>query len=352
MRMPTRKQAGTVALAAGGVTLVGAAAGAAALAWGYDRWRRSRFELRGRVALVTGGSRGLGFAIARELLQRGCRVAICARDGEELERAAGKLQALGAVLPVVCDLTEPNSAVQAVTAVRREWGAVEVLVHNAGIMQIGPWETMSEADFERAMDLHCWAALRLARAVLPGMIARREGRIVNISSIGGLVAVPHMLPYTTSKFALVGLSQGLAAETRRHGVRVTCVSPFLMRTGSQERVHVKGNFEREFAWFAASGVVPGLSQSAGRAARAIVAAAQRGEAQVVLALPGKLAAWAHGVAPSTVAAAMGLAARVLPAAPPEATDRERMGSESYNATTARRLQPIVRRQGRNFNQSH
>ena len=342
-------------LALGGLAVVGTLAGAAAVTWGVKEWKRQRsFDLAGKVALVTGGSRGLGFALARELLHRGCRVAICARDSDALRRAAAKLKPQAPngseVFAFPCDLTQPNAARELVAAVQHHWGPVQVLVHNAGIIQLGPWEEMSQADFQLAMDIHFWAALRLAQAVLPHMISRRQGRVVNIASIGGLVAVPHMLPYTCSKFALVGLSQGLAGEVRRHGVRVCCVCPFLTRTGSQEQVSVKGHHDREFAWFAASGVLPGLSQSADHVARVVARVCERGTAQTTLSLPGKVAAAAHGMAPSAIVALMAQADRLLPTDQGADAGEPRRGRDSYNRWTRRVIQPLIRQDGSRLNQ--
>ena len=373
------KRLAVAAGVAGGAAVLGGAAAVMAGYAGYSWWRRNgspwrgAFEFDGKVVFISGGSRGLGFALAREFLRHGCRVALCARDSGELERAVGKLEAHGHVFAVPADLTEAGAAAAAIAAVRERWQRVDVLVynaHNAGVMQPGPWEQATEEQFRAAMDLHCWAALRLAQAVLPEMIARGEGRIVNISSIGGLVPVPHMLPYTTSKFALTGLSLGLAAEVRRHGVRVTCVCPFLMRAGSQERVQITGQHQRVFAWFAALGNLPGLSTSASHAARSIVRACRHGDAQVVLSLPGKLAALAQGVAPSTVNAVLGTAARALPLeaawrcheqsghplppieARPQATsgsDPAKSGEPPSPASAP--VPPRMHRAGRQFNQS-
>ncbi|MGH9475415.1 MAG: SDR family NAD(P)-dependent oxidoreductase [Terriglobales bacterium] len=356
--MPNKKkvaqQCVRAAAALGGIGLASASVAVAGLAWGYQVWReRRRVDWTGKVVLIS-GSRGLGYAIAREFVNSGARVAICARDPDELERAAGKLQPhagpSGGVFQFSCNLREPAAAAAAVDAVRRHWGPLDVLVHNAGVIQLGPWDSMTEADFAEAMEIHFWAALRLARATLPEMIARGSGRIVNISSIGGLVAVPHMLPYTASKFALVGLSQGLASEVRRHGVRVTCVCPFLTRTGSQEHVTVRGRHDQEYAWFATSGSLPGLSQSAAHVARTVVRVAERGPAQVTLALPGKLAALAHGIAPSTVTALMAQAGRLLPQ--PQAAEgaEVRSGRDSYNPWTSRIIRPLVQQAGSHLNQ--
>lgn len=342
-------------MALGGLTAAGAVAAAAALAWGVSEWRRQRsFDLAGKTALVTGGSRGLGFAIARELLRRGCRVTICARDSDALRRAAGKLEqeapAGAGIFAYPCDLSKPGAAAELVAAVQAHWGSVQVLIHNAGIMQIGPWDAMTEDDFQKAMEVHFWAALRLAQAILPQMIQHRQGRIVNISSIGGVVAVPHMLPYTCSKFALVGLSQGLASEVRRHGVRVCCVCPFLTRTGSQEQVTVKGRHDREFAWFAAAGSLPGLTQSADHVARMVARVCERGTAHTTLSLPGKAAALAHGLAPSATVALMAQADRLLPSGHAPDGHEPRHGRDSYNPWTRRVVQPFIHQEGSRLNQ--
>jgi len=342
---------------AGGATLAAGAAAVAGLSLvAALASRRSSFALGNRVVLVSGGSRGLGFALADEFLRRGARVAICARDPAELDRALQKLSGSsgpgwgeGRVTAVAADLLQPGQATKAVREVEALWGPIEVSVHDAGIMQVGPWDQMPDSAFRDAMELHCWAALELARAVLPGMLRRREGRLVHISSIGGLVPVPHMLPYTTSKFALVGLSQGLATEVRRHGVRVTCVCPFLTRTGSQEHVELRGQHQKEFAWFGASGAFPLTSQSAAHVARAAVNACQRGQAQLTMALPGKLAALAHGVAPSAMVTALAWASRLLPASP-KAPAAARTGAESYGPWTRRWIQPLIRASAQRFNE--
>src|SRR5262249_29078614 len=143
-------------------------------------------------------------------------------------------------------------------------------VNNAGIIQVGPMETMTLADYQEAMRVHYWGPLYTALAVLPQMKQRRAGRIVNITSIGGKVAVPHLLPYVGSKFALVGLSEGLRAELMKDGILVTTVVPGLMRTGSPRNAFFKGQNEAEYAWFKIGDSIPVLTTSAERAARRIV----------------------------------------------------------------------------------
>jgi short-subunit dehydrogenase len=162
------------------------------------------------------------------------------------------------------------------------------------------------------------------------MRARGAGRIVNIASIGGKVAVPHLAPYSASKFALVGFSEGLRAELTAHGILVTTVVPGLMRTGSPRNASFKGRHRAEYAWFAVSDSLPGVSMDVERAARRIVCACRDGDAEVVLSLPAKAAALAHALAPGLVADVLGLVNRFLPEPGGIGTDRKR-GSESESA---------------------
>lgn len=343
--------AATSLTAAGGAVLgtMAVAGGVAAAAYWTWRRRQGHFSLRGRVALVTGGTRGLGFAITRQLLNEGCRVAVCSRDAEECQRAAERLSARGEVFAQPCDLRQPEQITALVRAIEQHWGPVDILVNNAGIMQVGPWEHMEEDDLREALAIHVWAPLRLIQAVTPHMRAQKAGRIVNISSIGGIVPVPHMLPYTASKFALTGMSEALRAELARDGVKVTTICPWLTRTGSQEGAQFKGQHEKEFAWFAGLGTAPFVPQSAPAAARRTVRALRHGEGRVVLALPGKLAALAHGATPGATLALLALAARWLPNATPNGQTAH-AGHESYNRLTAAVVRPRIQRDKKHYNQ--
>jgi short-subunit dehydrogenase len=292
------------------------------------RWRRP-YDLRDKVVLITGGSRGLGLTMARQLLHRGAYVAMCARDESELERARSDLcRHEGRVLPVPCDITDREQVLTMVDHVDRHFGRIDVLINNAGTIQVGPVELMTLTDYEEAMDVHFWGPLYTILAVLPAMCQRREGRIVNISSIGGKVSVPHLLPYSASKFALVGLSEGLRAELRKDGIVVTTVCPGLMRTGSPRNAFFKGQHQTEYAWFSISDALPIVSQSAERAARQIIAACQRGDAQVVLSLPAKLATTVHSLFPSWTTDVLGVVNRLLLPAPGGIGSAQRPGKHS------------------------
>jgi NAD(P)-dependent dehydrogenase (short-subunit alcohol dehydrogenase family) len=276
--------------------------------------RRARqFDFRGKTALVTGGSRGLGLLIARELSRRGARVAVCARDACELDRARGKLAEDGLDLATrVCDVTQPDQVDDLIRSVRSELGQIDVLVNNAGKIGVGPQDVMTIDDYRSAMATNFWSALYATRGVLDDMRRRRTGRVVNVASIGGRVAVPHLLPYSASKFALVGWSGGLRAEVQRDGVYVSTIVPGLMRTGSPRNADFKGDHRAEYAWFSVMDALPLTSMCADRAARRIVRAAEFGEAEVTLSVQAKVAVKLAGLFPGATAQAMSWFNNALP----------------------------------------
>jgi NAD(P)-dependent dehydrogenase (short-subunit alcohol dehydrogenase family) len=278
-------------------------------AYTLARRTRSRRALRGQRVLVTGGSRGLGLLLAREFRRRGCRVAICARDAAELAEAKQRLG--GDVVTAVCDVGDAAAVRSTVEDVSRQLGGIDVLVNNAGQIEVGPLDQLREEDFDRALRVMLWGILHATFAVLPQMRARRRGRIVNITSIGGRLSVPHLLPYSVAKFAAVGFSEGLRAELAGSGVRVVTVVPGLMRTGSYLNARFRGRRDAELAWFAAGATLPGISIDAERAARHIVVAAARGRSDLVISVPAKLAAAFHGLFPGTTADLLGLVDRLL-----------------------------------------
>jgi NAD(P)-dependent dehydrogenase (short-subunit alcohol dehydrogenase family) len=312
--------------------------------------RQREFDLQGKTVLITGGSRGLGLALAREFAAEGARLVYTARDEAELERAREDLEGRGAqVLPVPADITDRAQVDELVRAAVARFGSVDVLVNNAGIVQVGPMETMTIEDYEQAMAIHFWAPLYATLAVLPGMRARRAGRIVNISSIGGIVSMPHLLPYNASKFALTGLSEGLRAELAKDGILVTTVCPGLMRTGSPRHALFKGQHRAEYAWFALGDALPLTSMAADRAARQIVAACRRGDPEVILTIQAQLAAKVHGLAPGLTADVLGLVNRLLPR-PGGVGTRAVPGAESESPVTRSPLTALDEEAAREYNQ--
>lgn len=292
-------------------------AGLALLAVAGRATRRSpRFDPRGKVIAITGGSRGLGLLLARTLAGRGAKLALCARDAGELERARAELTFKGAeVLVHTCDVADAEQCAAFIDGVERRWGRVDVLVNNASIIQVGPAASMGLADFQAAIDVNLYGTVNPTLAALPGMRARRAGRIVNVTSIGGEVAVPHLLPYSVAKFGAVGFSMGLHAEERKHGIVVTTIVPGLMRTGSFLHALVKGQRRKEAAAFSLSSSIPGVTMSAERAARRIVQALERGEAYVVVGMPAKLMRLGTALMPSVALRTMALVDRYALARP-------------------------------------
>jgi NAD(P)-dependent dehydrogenase (short-subunit alcohol dehydrogenase family) len=292
---------------------------------------RSSFDFAGKSVVITGGSRGLGLVLARQLVGEGARVTLLARDDEELERAAQDLCAHDSsadVFTVTADIRQRDDAERAVAQTIERFGGVDVVINNAGIIHTGPVGHMSLADYEDAMKTHFWGPLYMMLAALPQMRSVGHGRIINISSIGGRISVPHLVPYCASKFALTGLSDGLRAELAHENIVVTTVFPGLMRTGSPVNAMFKGKHEQEYAWFAIADSFPGISIGAERAARQIVAAAKRGDAELVITLPARFAIVARTLAPEMFADAMALTNTVLPSATGREGDTARPGRAS------------------------
>lgn len=291
------------------------ALGAAAALAGRALYRQlSQYSLLDRTVLITGGSRGLGLVLARQFAKRGARLILCARDPNELQRVEAEFAARGhSILTIVCDVMQQNQ-VQAMIDRLTDIGIeIDVVVNNAGTIQSAPMECMTIEDYEEAMRTHFYGPLFVNEAVLPSMRRRGEGRIVNIASIGGRISVPHLLPYSSSKFALVGYSLGLRSELAKDGIVVTTICPGLMRTGSPRNAFFKGQHAAEYAWFKISDSLPVLSVKATRAAKKIIDACCHGDAFLVIGAPAKLADKLYTVLPGLGADALGWVNRLLPA---------------------------------------
>ncbi len=293
------------------------------------------------LALVAGGSRGLGLLIARELLRRGHRVALCARDRSQVDAAVEQLSPEGPVTGHVCDVGDRDQVQALVADLEAGVGPVEVLVSVAGVIQVGPAASMTLEHFDEAVGTMLMGPVQLAWAVLPGMRERRRGRIATITSIGGVVAPPHLLPYATAKFGAVGFSEGLTAELAGTGISVTTVVPGLMRTGGHEMARIVGDQSAEYAWFAPASSLPLLAMDAERAARRIVEGVLSGRTRVTLTPLAQVASRVHGLAPGTTTKVLRVATRLLPSAPEPAAGEtvlghvaaRRLGSKVVGALT-------------------
>jgi NAD(P)-dependent dehydrogenase (short-subunit alcohol dehydrogenase family) len=282
----------------------------------------------GAVVVITGGSRGLGFAIASRFAKGHVRLVLAARDRDELERAQASLLSRHPHLSpddfylVAADLMSTPECDRLIAEAIARFGRVDVLVNNAGIIGVGPLEAQTPERFEDAMRLMFFAGLYTTWSALPHMLRQQpltgaiRARIVNISSIGGKIAVPHMLPYTAAKFAMTGFSEGLHAELRHKGVRVTTVCPGLMRTGGEDHAHFYGDADAEAKWFKFMAKTPGISTSVEHAANVIYRAVSHGCAEVTITPQAMLAARFGGLCPESLQLANALANRyLLPSAP-------------------------------------
>jgi len=307
------------------------------LIWAIVRFiRTASYRLRDKVVVITGGSRGLGLVLARYVCARGGNVALIARDPEELARAKTDLAPRGGkVLTIQCDLLDTGQIQSAVRQIIDRFSKIDILINNAGIIEVGPLEHLRPEDFDRAMRLHFWAPLELISQIVPEMRIWGGGRIVNISSIGGKVAVPHMASYSASKFALTGLSDAVRAELARDNIHVTTVAPGMMRTGSHVNAKFKGKHDKEFAWFAASAGAPLLSMNANRAARKILAACRRGQPSLTLTFAARAAILGNAFFPDLTGYAMKFVNRLLPGAGGEEGNKSRAGSQLRRLTPER-----------------
>jgi NAD(P)-dependent dehydrogenase (short-subunit alcohol dehydrogenase family) len=296
--LPSARVLATAALAAGAVGL--------AIAARY----RTGYTFDNKVVVITGGSRGLGLVLARELASRGASLGLMARDALELARARRSIDSDSLVQLLPADVTDPAQVEQAFSTMIRRFGRIDVVINNAGQILSAPFDDTTREDFAAMLDVHFWGTLHVSRAALPHLVRHGDGRIINICSIGGRVPIPHLSAYCASKFAQAGLSAVMAEELRATGIHVTTVLPGLMRTGSHLQAWFKGDRPAEFALFSLVGGAPGTSMSAERAARLILSAAARGRADAVIPFSyrqlAKLSALMPNAAIATLAAVNGL----------------------------------------------
>lgn len=267
----------------------------------------------GAVVLVTGGSRGLGLAIASRFAERPVRLVLASRNMDELLAAQTELLKRhphlhpGSFYLVAADLSKPEECQRLVAEAISAFGSIDVLVNNAGKIEVGPIEALTAEHFEQTMRVNFFAALHTSWAALPFLLRQdalqgwgRRAAIVNISSVGGKFAVPHLLSYSAAKFALTGFSEGLHAELRSKGVRVTTVCPGLMRTGGEDHAYFVGNAEAEQRWFDLCAKTPGVATTPEHAANRIFDAVAQGRAEITITPQAWLGARFAGVFPETL----------------------------------------------------
>lgn len=289
--------------------------GGALLAYGVDRARSSAAlaSFQGQTALVTGATRGLGLCLARQLAEQHCQVAILARSEEELAGAKVDLEGLGGkVIALRCDVSREEDVAAAVASVKARFGQIDTLINNAGTIVVGPVESMTLDEFRLCMDTMFWGTVYPTLGVLPDMLARGSGNIMTITSIGGRVTVPHLLPYCCAKAAGVAFSEGLRMETSGKGVKVLTAVPGLMRNGAHLNALFRGDQKAEYGWFSASASLPGISMDPTQVARQLLVALARDKAEIHVTLAAEILARVHGLFPGLVTDLAGLVNRLLP----------------------------------------
>ena len=312
-----------------------------------------KYTFKGKTVLITGGTRGLGLVLARQLAAEGANLVLVARDEAELNGAGDELTLRrNPVLVRPCDITSPPQIERVVHEAHARFGHVDVLINNAGVHQVGPAECMGESDFEESLQTHFWGPYHMIQALLPDLI-RCQGRIVNISSIGGKVSLPHLLPYSTGKFALTGYSEGITAELAMKGVKVTTVCPGLMRTGSPRAAIYKAKNHWGYETIEGLDSLPLISVSAEKAARRIIEACRSGKREIFVSRFASLATRLHGALPEITMPLLDLANRFLPEAGPlesqiargKSTDSIKVSHAILNRLSARALERAARRHG-------
>ena len=292
---------------------------------------RRRVSFHGRHVLITGGSRGLGLVLARQLAAEGARLTLLARTADDLGRAADELrrECGAAVLALPCDVRDARTVEAAVGDAVAFHGRLDAVLHVAGVIQMGPFEHLSDADFAESLGVHFWGARHLTEAALPHLPDDGSGRAAYVSSVAGRVAVPHLAAYSVGKHALAAYADAARAPLAARGVLATTVTPGLMRTGSPPNAVLKGDHDAEYAWLA--GADAWLSVSAEAAAARILDAVRHGDAVVAPTLHASAAAAAQALAPRAVAAARRAARAVLPAPVGPEGDRRQSGWASFGA---------------------
>lgn len=272
-------------------------------------------NLKDKVVFITGGSKGLGFVLAKQLIEEGCKIALCARDFGELEKARTEIRNLGGEAYIsVCDVADKNAVEQFTQKIIKHFGRIDILINDAGIIIVGAMESYSMKEYQDAMNIMYWGIVNTTLAVLPHMKSRKDGQIVNITSVGGKVSIPHLLPYSSAKFAAVGFSEGIAAELRKDNIYVTTIIPGLMRTGSYVNALFQKDNKKEFKLFSLMSTAPLITISAERAARKTIEAIKQKRVQKILGMPAKALIELNHFFPETTVKLFSVISRFLPSA--------------------------------------
>ena len=198
------------------------------------------------TVLITGASQGIGKATALLFAQNGYNLVLASRRVEPLTATAQEVQSLGQkVLSVPCDVKDPQQVANLVNKALAEYGSIDVLINNAGIYSSGTVEDFSLEDWHQTIDTNLWGYIHTIHALLPSMLARGSGTIVNLVSIAGKVPIAYLVPYSTSKFALTGLTEAMHSELKPKGIHVCGIYPNVIKSSLMERAIFRGKDEQD-----------------------------------------------------------------------------------------------------------
>ncbi|HEY9262388.1 3-ketoacyl-ACP reductase [Chitinophaga sp.] len=196
-------------------------------------------SLKGKKALITGGGKGIGRALAIALAQEGVDIALMGRSAGSLEEVAKEVTGMGVkVAYATADVSDMNAVNTAVTHLTKELGEIDILINNAGIAAFGGFLELEPAQWEQIIQVNLMGVYYVTRAVLPDMIARKTGDIINISSTAGQRGAPLTSAYSASKFGLLGLTESLMLEVRKHNIRVSALTPSTIATDMAKDLHL------------------------------------------------------------------------------------------------------------------
>ena len=246
--------------------------------------------LAGHSAVITGGGRGIGAAIARRLAREGAAIAVSARSVEQIEAVAEELRRAGhRAVAIACDVTDPAQVQQLATRATEELGRIDVLINNAGVASSAPLKALTLEEWNRLFAVNATSTFLCTQAFLPGMLAGGWGRVVNVASIAGLTSAPYITAYSAAKHAVVGFTRCLAAEVAERGVTVNAVCP--------------GYVDTDMARFAVDRIMAKTGMPEDQAVRHLVGTNPQGRllaadevAHLVASLCHPLAAGIHGQA--------------------------------------------------------
>ncbi|WP_161602421.1 SDR family NAD(P)-dependent oxidoreductase [Tautonia marina] len=317
----------------------------AGLSFAARSWlrRQRHIELRGRVVVITGASSGLGLILARKAARRGAIVVLVARNAEAIEQAARELIAEGALatLAIPTDIADRTAVEAMMDRVIQQFGRIDVLINNAALMMVGPLEAMTLDDLRHLHEVNFWGGVYCSFAALPHMRAAGGGRIGNVVSIGGRIAVPHLLPYTASKFAFSGFTRGLYPELVKDRIYVTGFYPAMIRTGGHTNALMKGDRHAEYAWFAAGDVNPITATSAHTSAERFLEAICNGDPEAPVTWPARLGPIVDAIAPAWFAELNALVEHSMPEPSADEQNDPPIPGERLRGTVAAVLSRLV-----------